>query len=70
MISSGSWEQTKFKSFNLNSLGKEPSCGSLHPLLKVREQFREIMFELGFEEMPTNNYVEASFWNFDTLFVP
>ena len=28
------------------------------------------MFELGFEEMPTNNYVEASFWNFDALFVP
>jgi len=23
-----------------------------------------------FEEMPTNNYVESSFWNFDTLFVP
>lgn len=20
--------------------------------------------------MPTNNYVESSFWNFDTLFVP
>ena len=23
-----------------------------------------------FEEMPTNNYVESSFWNFDTLFQP
>jgi len=27
----------KFKPFNLNSLGKEPASGSLHPLLKVRE---------------------------------
>lgn len=24
----------------------------------------------GFEEMPTNNYVESSFWNFDALFQP
>jgi phenylalanyl-tRNA synthetase alpha subunit len=25
---------------------------------------------MGFEEMPTNNYVENSFWNFDALFQP
>lgn len=25
---------------------------------------------MGFEEMPTNNYVESGFWNFDALFVP
>src|ERR1700722_7582083 len=25
---------------------------------------------MGFEEMPTNNYVESSFWNFDSLFQP
>src|ERR1700722_3368778 len=25
---------------------------------------------MGFEEMPTNNFVESSFWNFDTLFQP
>ena len=23
-----------------------------------------------FQEMPTNNYVESSFWNFDALFQP
>jgi len=23
---------------------------------------------MGFEEMPTNDYVESSFWNFDSLF--
>ena len=23
-----------------------------------------------FTEMPTNNFIESSFWNFDTLFVP
>merc|ERR1711937_461175 len=26
--------------------------------------------EMGFEEMPTSNFVESSFWNFDALFQP
>jgi phenylalanyl-tRNA synthetase alpha chain len=26
--------------------------------------------ELGYQEMPTNNFVESSFWNFDSLFQP
>ena len=28
-------------------------AGRLHPLLKVRKEFREIFLEMGFEEMPT-----------------
>lgn len=47
-----------------------PACGHLHPLLKVRTQFRKIFTQMGFTEMPTNNYVESSFWNFDALFQP
>lgn len=38
--------------------------------LQVRTQFRKIFTQMGFEEMPTNNYVESSFWNFDALFQP
>lgn len=54
--------------------------------MKVREEFRNIFFEMGyvtlflpftladmstsFTEMPTNRFVESSFWNFDALFVP
>jgi phenylalanyl-tRNA synthetase alpha chain len=26
--------------------------------------------DMGFQEMPTNRYVESSFWNFDSLFQP
>lgn len=37
---------------------------------QVRSQFRKIFTQMGFEEMPTNNYVENSFWNFDALFQP
>lgn len=39
-------------------------------VLQVRSQFRKIFTNMGFQEMPTNNYVESSFWNFDSLFQP
>lgn len=68
MIQSGSWRRTQFKDYNLNSLGAKPDAGCLHPLLKVRAEYRQIFLEMGFTEMPTNNYVESSFWNFDALF--
>ena len=29
------------------------------PALQVRTQFRKIFVAMGFEEMPTNNYVES-----------
>ncbi len=70
MLADRSWEKTQFKQYNYNALGLPTSGGHLHPLLKVREEFRQIFFEMGFTEMPTNQYVESSFWNFDTLFQP
>jgi len=70
MIQSGSWKGTNFKPYNLDALGVEPSAGHLHPLLKVRAEYRQIFLEMGFTEMPTNNYLESSFWNFDALFQP
>ncbi|KAG8375032.1 hypothetical protein BUALT_Bualt10G0057400 [Buddleja alternifolia] len=36
----------------------------------VRRQIQMIFLQMGFEEMPTNNFVESSFWNFDALFQP
>ncbi|EDV92348.1 phenylalanine--tRNA ligase alpha subunit [Drosophila grimshawi] len=70
MLTSGLWEQLKFKSYNFDALGATPTRGHLHPLLKMRSEFRQIFLEMGFSEMPTNNYVESSFWNFDALFQP
>ena len=69
MMATGSWRETKFKDYNFNVTGREDG-GHLHPLLKVRQKFREIFIQMGFTEMPTNNYVESSFWNFDALFQP
>ena len=70
MLRNGEWKDLEFKPQNFNSLGKNPQGGHLHPLLKARAQFREIFLEMGFNEMPTQRYVESSFWNFDALFQP
>ncbi|UJR28826.1 hypothetical protein I4U23_010050 [Adineta vaga] len=70
MLQSGSWKTLNFKAYNFNAKGLLPSYGCLHPLLKVRTEYRQIFLEMGFTEMPTNNYVENSFWNFDALFTP
>lgn len=70
MLQSGAWRSADFKPYNFNALGTPTEGGHLHPLLKVRTQFRKIFLEMGFEEMPTNNFVESSFWNFDALFQP
>ncbi|KAK5636712.1 hypothetical protein RRF57_012424 [Xylaria bambusicola] len=48
----------------------QKGSGALHPLNKMRAEIRNIFFEIGFEEMPTDNFVESSFWNFDALYVP
>ena len=70
MLESGSWRTTPFKEYNFRTLGESVGGGHLHPLLKVRAEFRKILMEMGFEEMPTDKWVESSFWNFDTLFQP
>lgn len=70
MLTNGIWNTLKFKAYNFDALGAPPDRGHLHPLLKVRTEFRQIFLEMGFSEMPTNNFVESSFWNFDALFQP
>lgn len=70
MVTSGSYKDVKFKPYNFNSQGLDVQSGALHPLSKVREEFRQIFFSMGFSEMPSNQYVETAFWNFDTLYVP
>lgn len=70
LLKNDEYKNKIFKKFNVLANGIEIDGGHLHPLLKVRTLFREIFFEMGFEEMPTSQYVESSFWNFDALFQP
>lgn len=71
MLKSGEWKEADFKHYELDKImGSDLKAGCLHPLMKVRSQFRSILLEMGFSEMPTNNFTESSFWNFDSLFQP
>jgi phenylalanyl-tRNA synthetase alpha chain len=70
MIEKNEFHSLSFKKYNFNSLGTFPSTGALHPLLRIREEFKRIFLEMGFSEMDTSRYVESSFWNFDSLFQP
>ena len=45
---SGDWKTASFKKYNFEAAGVPPHCGHLHPLLKVRDEFRQIFFELGY----------------------
>ena len=51
MLANGAWATHKFKKYNFDAVGVPPSGGHLHPLMKVREEFRRIFFEMGFEEI-------------------
>jgi len=66
----GDWKDLEFKDYNLDVQEQPIEIGYLHPLLEVREAIQNIFLQMGFEEMPTNNFVESSFWNFDALFQP
>ena len=71
MLANGAWKTAAFKEYTLvPGAGNIPASGHVHPLLKVRRAFREIFLQLGFSEMPTNNFVESGLWNFDTLIQP
>ncbi|KAJ7684036.1 phenylalanine-tRNA ligase [Mycena rosella] len=70
MLTSGAWKTSTYKKYNFEAEGAPTAGGSLHPLLKVREEIRNIFLEMGFAEMPTACFVESGFWCFDALFVP
>ncbi|KAJ7228521.1 phenylalanine-tRNA ligase [Mycena pura] len=70
MLTSGAWKTSTYKKYNFEAEGAPTTGGSLHPLLKVREEIRNIFLEMGFAEMPTGSFVESGFWCFDALFVP
>ncbi|KAE9006731.1 Phenylalanine--tRNA ligase alpha subunit [Phytophthora rubi] len=70
MLEGEAWKKETFKPYNFKTMGLSVGGGHLHPLMKVRAEFRRVLMDMGFQEMPTNRYVESSFWNFDSLFQP
>ena len=49
--SSGAWRTASFKPYNFNAMGVPPNAGALHPLMKMREEFRNIFFEMGYIQL-------------------
>lgn len=47
MIASGAWKKAEFKKYNFAAAGAPTEGGALHPLLKVKEEFRQIFFDMG-----------------------
>jgi phenylalanyl-tRNA synthetase alpha chain len=45
---SETWKTASFKPYNFNAMGIPPRVGALHPLMKMREEFRNIFFEMGY----------------------
>lgn len=56
MIATGSWKGMKFKEYNLNALGSPVPRGHLHPLMKVRAEFRQIFLEMGYDFLKHLNF--------------
>ena len=44
---SGTWKNLTFKKYNFDAEGAPTNGGALHPLLKVREEIRDIFLEMG-----------------------
>lgn len=65
MLASEDWKSANFKPYNFKALGAAQDAGALHPLNKVRAEFRNIFFNQGFVEMPTGRYAAYNFcWIF------
>ena len=47
----GAWKNATFKKYNFEALGIPTTGGAFHPLLKVREEFRNIFLEMGYESV-------------------
>jgi phenylalanyl-tRNA synthetase alpha subunit len=43
----GAWKTSTYKKYNFEAEGAPTAGGSLHPLLKVREEIRNIFLEMG-----------------------
>lgn len=48
LLVNDAWKTKKFKPYNFSALGAALEAGHLHPLLKVRSEFRKIFLEMGY----------------------
>lgn len=47
MLDNDAWKKTTFKPYNFNTMGLAVGGGHLHPLMKVRAEFRRVLMDMG-----------------------
>jgi len=68
-IISGEWKNLNLRRYNVTKLPKKAYPGKVHPYQRIIAEMREILLEMGFEEL-YGDIVQQCFWNFDALFQP
>jgi len=68
-ILSGAWKTLNLRRYDVAKLPKKVYPGKIHPYQRIIGEMREILLEMGFEEL-YGGIVQQSFWNFDALFQP
>ncbi len=68
-ILSGAWKTANLRRYDVTKLPRKVYPGKIHPYQRIISEMREILLEMGFEEL-YGGIVQQSFWNFDALFQP
>ncbi|MBS3149334.1 phenylalanine--tRNA ligase subunit alpha [Candidatus Woesearchaeota archaeon] len=69
VILSKSYQGKKFRHYDIKGNVPRIYTGRRHFVNEAIDYIKRIWLDLGFKEMQ-GNYIQSSFWNFDTLFVP
>ncbi len=68
-ILSGGWTTAVLRRYDITKPPRKVYPGKIHPYQRIISEMREILLEMGFEEL-YGGIVQQSFWNFDALFQP
>jgi len=68
-ILSGAWKTANLRRYDVTKLPKKAYPGKIHPYQRIIGEMREILLEMGFEEL-YGGIVQQCYWNFDALFQP
>jgi phenylalanyl-tRNA synthetase alpha chain len=69
MLASGEWRDVEFGEYNVEADAPEYSGGKEHILRQTANRVKDVLVEMGFEEMD-GPHVDADFWINDCLFMP
>ncbi|HVP94013.1 MAG TPA: phenylalanine--tRNA ligase subunit alpha [Methanoregulaceae archaeon] len=68
-IISGEWKNLNLRRYDVTKLPRKAHPGKIHPYQRIIAEMREILLEMGFEEL-YGDIVQQAYWNFDALFQP